>query len=82
MGWLRADQLAGDEPLGAEDVDASSPLVHHQTTLRDALSMLLASAVQTAVVVDEHGRFAGVLTLGTISAAFRASPEASPASVA
>ena len=33
--------------------DPSSPIVTFETTLRDALSMLLASAVQTAVVVDE-----------------------------
>ena len=46
-----------------------------ETTLRDALSMLLASAVQTAVVVDEGGRYAGVLTLDTLGIAFRSAPE-------
>jgi osmoprotectant transport system ATP-binding protein len=81
MGWLRADQLAGDEPLGAEDVDASSPLVHHQTTLRDALSMLLASAVQTAVVVDDRDRYAGVLTLDELGAAFRSDTRQAPVAV-
>jgi osmoprotectant transport system ATP-binding protein len=82
QGWVRTQQLPADGALSAADVDASSPLVTFETTLRDALSMLLASAVQTAVVTDERGRFAGVLTLGTISAAFRALPEANPASVA
>jgi CBS domain containing-hemolysin-like protein len=42
--------------------------------LRDALSMLLASDVQTAVVVDEQGRYTGMLSLETLSAAFRADP--------
>jgi osmoprotectant transport system ATP-binding protein len=82
QGWARTQQLSADGALSADDVDASSPLVTFETTLRDALSMLLASAVQTAVVIDERGHFAGVLTLDTISTAFRASPEASPASVA
>ncbi|MCA1646174.1 MAG: hypothetical protein LC797_12180 [Chloroflexi bacterium] len=42
-----------------------------ETTLRDALSMLLASAVQTAVVVDERGRYMAALTLDTLGTAFR-----------
>jgi osmoprotectant transport system ATP-binding protein len=79
LGWIRVDQLTGDEPLGAEDVDASSPLVHAETTLRDALSMLLTSAVQTAVVVDERDRYVGVLTLDEIGAAFRSDVQREPA---
>lgn len=75
LGWVRTARLDHDGSLRAEDVDASSPLVTMDTTLRDALSMLLASAVQTAVVVDERGRYLGVVTLDTIGAAFRASPE-------
>jgi osmoprotectant transport system ATP-binding protein len=81
LGWLRADQLAGDKPLGAEDIDASSPLVHHETTLRDTLSMLLASAVQTAVVVDDRDRYAGVLTLDELGAAFRSDTRQEPVAV-
>ena len=33
--------------------------------------MLLTSAVQTAVVVDERGRYVAVLTLDTLGDAFR-----------
>src|SRR3981081_2775956 len=47
QGWIKVEQLTSDEALTAENVDASSPLVTFETTLRDALSMLLASAVQT-----------------------------------
>jgi osmoprotectant transport system ATP-binding protein len=71
QGWMRVEQLTTDDSLTADNVDASSPLVHLESTLRDALSMLLASAVQTAVVVDERGRYLGELTLGTLGAAFR-----------
>jgi osmoprotectant transport system ATP-binding protein len=81
-GWMRTEQLAGDQPLGAEDVDASSPLVHPETTLRDALSMLLTSAVQTAVVVDDRDRYAGMLTFEELGTAFRTDPRHAPAAVA
>ena len=75
LGWMRVDQLQSSGALTPEHVDASSPLVHRETTLRDALSMLLTSAVQTAVVVDDRGRFTGVLTLDEIGLAFRSEPE-------
>jgi osmoprotectant transport system ATP-binding protein len=81
-GWVNLSQLRGSGPLGADAVDPSSPIVTFETTLRDALAMLLASAVQTAVVVDERGRYAGVLTLDALGAAFRASPEPAPAGAA
>ncbi len=72
LGWTRTSRLGAQGTLSPEDVDASSPLVGQDTTLRDALSMLLASAVQTAVVVDEHGRYMGVLSLDQLGTAFRA----------
>ena len=81
QGWIRVEQLVSDDALTAQDVDASSPLVTVETTLRDALSMLLASAVQTAVVVDERGRFVGVLSLDGLGTAFRAEAEAEPVPV-
>jgi osmoprotectant transport system ATP-binding protein len=71
QGWMRVDQTQPQGALAAVDVDASSPLVHMETTLRDALSMLMASAVQTAVVVDDRGRYMGVLTLEGLGLAFR-----------
>jgi osmoprotectant transport system ATP-binding protein len=82
LGWVNVTQLHGSGPVGAEAVDPSSPIVTFDTTLRDALSMLLASAVQTAVVVDERGRYAGVLTLDALGEAFRATPGPEPAAVA
>ncbi|HEY2595096.1 MAG TPA: ABC transporter ATP-binding protein [Chloroflexota bacterium] len=76
LGWIKASQLSAlDGTLSAEFVDASSPLVHLETTLRDALSMLLTSAVQTAVVVDERGQFSGMLTFDELGMAFRSDPE-------
>jgi osmoprotectant transport system ATP-binding protein len=78
LGWVKAAELDTSDTLTAEHVDASSPLVNQETTLRDALSMLLTSLVQTAVVVDDHGRFMGVLTLDELGLAFRSeAPERS-----
>jgi osmoprotectant transport system ATP-binding protein len=71
LGWIKAAELDSGETLTADHVDASSPLVNQETTLRDALSMLLTTLVQTAVVVDDHGRFMGVLTLDELGLAFR-----------
>src|SRR5205807_7148112 len=71
QGWMKVEQLTTEEVLTADNVDASSPLVHFETTLRDALSMLLTSAVQTAVVVDDQGRYLGTLTLEELGKAFR-----------
>jgi osmoprotectant transport system ATP-binding protein len=81
LGWVKASELTGDGRLTAEFVDASSPLVHLETTLRDALAMLLTSAVQTAVVVDEHGRFSGMLTFDELGQAFRTDPTPEAAAV-
>jgi osmoprotectant transport system ATP-binding protein len=82
QGWVRVEQLVTDDVLTAANVDASSPLVTVETTLRDALSMLLASAVQTAVVVDERGRFIGVLSLDGLGIAFRSEAEPEPVAIA
>jgi osmoprotectant transport system ATP-binding protein len=82
LGWIKVERLTTDERLRVEDVDASSPLVTFETTLRDALSMLLASAVQTAVVVDERGRYLGELTVEALGTAFRSEPRQAPAGVA
>jgi CBS domain containing-hemolysin-like protein len=81
QGWMRVEQLIADNVLTSDNVDASSPLVTVESTLRDALSMLLASAVQTAVVVDERGKYVGVLTLDELGLAFRSEPKPEAAAV-
>jgi osmoprotectant transport system ATP-binding protein len=81
-GWLPVERLASDHVLEPGSVDASSPLVSFETTLRDALSILLASSVQTAVVVDERGIYAGVLTLETLGNAFRSDGQPAPVGAA
>jgi osmoprotectant transport system ATP-binding protein len=82
LGWIDVSELTSDGTLSAELVDASSPLVHLETTLRDALAMLLTSKVQTAVVVDERGHFTGMLTFDELGHAFRTDAEPEAVSVA
>jgi osmoprotectant transport system ATP-binding protein len=74
LGWVDLSRLDHARRLEASAADPSSPIVTFDTTLRDALSMSLATAVQTAVVVDEHGRYQGVLTLDALGTAFRSAP--------
>jgi osmoprotectant transport system ATP-binding protein len=72
LGWMRVHRLATDAILTEQDVDSPSFPVQPGTSLRDTLSLLLASEAQMAVVVDDSGTYVGVLTLDTVGAAFRA----------
>jgi osmoprotectant transport system ATP-binding protein len=78
LGWISRQRLIAERTLSGGSVDASSPLVHFETTLRDALAMLLASTVQTAVVVDERDRVQGVLTVDALGMAFRSDAPVDP----
>jgi len=72
IGWLKASALPGSGMISAEDAIPPQPIFTADTTLRDALSTLLATMVQTGVVVDEGGRYWGVLTLDAVADALRA----------
>jgi CBS domain-containing protein len=50
-----------------------SPFVEAETTLKDALSMLLASEVQAALVVDRDDRLVGMITVAQITSTLQAS---------
>jgi osmoprotectant transport system ATP-binding protein len=68
LGWVEASDLAGDGAVRAEQATPGSALLQPESTLRDALSALLASSVQLGVVVDEHEELLGILSVGAISA--------------
>jgi len=66
VGWV------GRRDLGAGTVTEDraipgSPTVQPETTLRDALSLLLGSSVQLGVVVDDADRVLGVISVDAIS---------------
>ena len=75
-GWIGAGQLQRDVALAPELADPSSPIFTRETTLREALSRLLATAVQMGVVVDDAGRYLGTVSLETVGAALRATAAA------
>jgi osmoprotectant transport system ATP-binding protein len=71
IGWIDVRRLPSGGSVTADQSDPSSPFFTRETTLRDALSLLLATAVQTGVVVDDASRYLGVLTLDAVAAALR-----------
>jgi osmoprotectant transport system ATP-binding protein len=71
IGWLAAKDLPAAGPLADEMADAMSPLLDRHTTLKDALSLLLAADVMAGIVVDEEGRTLGLLTVGDIARTLR-----------
>jgi osmoprotectant transport system ATP-binding protein len=73
VGWIRADRIGRDGPLTSEMATPMSPLLAPETTLKDALSMLIDAEVLAGVVVDRDGRVGGILTMDAIAAWLRSS---------
>jgi osmoprotectant transport system ATP-binding protein len=71
MGWLSRKELQQPGPVGPERAGTPEPLLDRDSTLRDALSAMLGSAVQEGLVVDEHGRLLGSLSIEAISSVLR-----------
>jgi osmoprotectant transport system ATP-binding protein len=67
LGWIAADDLAGDGTVDAAMAVPGSTLLQPESTLRDALSAMLVSSVQLGVVVDEHDAVLGVISVAAIS---------------
>jgi osmoprotectant transport system ATP-binding protein len=82
LGWIDAHDLEGDGPIDPSAATPGAPTVQPETTLRDALSAMLLSSVQLGVVVDEHERVLGVISVDAISDALRASTPAPAATTA
>jgi osmoprotectant transport system ATP-binding protein len=81
LGWIDAHDLQGDGPIDPTTATPGAPTVQPETTLRDCLSAMLLSSVQLGVVVDEHERVLGVISVDAISDALRGSKPA-PATTA
>jgi osmoprotectant transport system ATP-binding protein len=67
LGWVEADDLAGDGTVDAAMAVPGSTLLQPESTLRDALSAMVASSVQLGVVVDERDAVLGVISVAAIS---------------
>jgi osmoprotectant transport system ATP-binding protein len=71
IGWVRQQDVPASGTLSADLAEPMSPLLDRQTTLKDALSMLLDADVMAGIVVDPSGRTLGLLTVEAISGALR-----------
>jgi osmoprotectant transport system ATP-binding protein len=70
-GWIRDHDLAGGGEISADVAVPGAAPVQPETTLRDALSTMLASSVQLGVVVDERDRVLGLMSVDDIGEALR-----------
>ena len=78
LGWIDRGDLGGDGAVSADDAVPGSPTLEPETTLRDALSVMLGSSVQLGVVVDDAERVLGVVSVDAISEVLR-TPTTRPA---
>ncbi len=67
VGWVAAADLAGDGSVTDQMAIPGSTLLQPESTLRDALSAMLASSVQMGVVVDESDELLGAISVAAIS---------------
>jgi len=71
LGWIDQSDLAGTGPIDPGAATPGAPTVQPETTLRDALSVMLGSSVQLGVVVDENDRVVGLVSVDAISERLR-----------
>jgi osmoprotectant transport system ATP-binding protein len=71
IGWVGQGDLQADGALMADAAETMSPLLEPRTTLKDALSQLLAADVMAGIAVDERGRVRGLLTVELVAATLR-----------
>jgi osmoprotectant transport system ATP-binding protein len=80
VGWLRDVEIEGDGVLTEAMAIPMSPLLSPETTLKDALSMMLDADVHTGIVVDRAGRVTGLVTTEMIGGFLREPVRAAGAS--
>jgi osmoprotectant transport system ATP-binding protein len=66
IGWISLERIPVGGTLEESHAVPASPLLEPETTLKDALSMMLASDVQAGIAVSHQGRVRGLLTLDRI----------------
>jgi osmoprotectant transport system ATP-binding protein len=66
IGWISLERIPMGGTLEEAQAIPASPLLEPETTLKDALSMMLASDVQAGIAVSREGRVRGLLTLDRV----------------
>ena len=72
IGWVDDRTLPASGTFTRELATSTSPLLGRHTTLKDALSMLLATDVQAGIVCDDQDRYRGLVTADMITERVRA----------
>jgi len=67
IGWVGEQEIPPGGALSKDVAVPMSPFLEAETTLKDALSMLLASEVQAGLVVDRDERLIGMITVDQIT---------------
>ena len=76
LEWCRDDALPPEGTVAATDGLPATPIFDRYTTLKDALSMLLATDVQAGIVVDDAGAVRGLVTVDMVSERVRSQSDA------
>jgi osmoprotectant transport system ATP-binding protein len=71
IGWIRRQDVPTSGVLTEEMSTPMSPLFNRRATLKDALSLLLDTDVQTGIVVDRRGAMLGIVTADMIAEQMR-----------
>jgi osmoprotectant transport system ATP-binding protein len=71
IGWIASEDVPTSGILTEEMATPMSPLFNRRATLKDALSLLLDSDVQSGIVVDRRGAMLGIVTADMIAEEMR-----------
>ena len=71
LGWLQERAIPKNGTIEATGLLPPLPIFERDTTLKDALSMLLATDVQAGIVVDDAGAVRGLVTVEMIAERMR-----------
>ena len=71
IGWIAREDVPSSGALTEAMATPMSPLFNRRATLKDALSLLLDSDVQTGIVVDRRGAMLGIVTADMIAEEMR-----------
>jgi osmoprotectant transport system ATP-binding protein len=80
--WRQLDSLPSSGPIETGEGMPAAPVLDRHTTLKDALSMLLATDVQAGIVVDDAGAVRGLVTADMITERARTPARSSAAPAA
>ena len=79
VGWADSNGLPDPVTVEGSVVTGLSPLLRRDTTLHDALSLLLDGAVRSGIVVDDAGRAQGLVSIEEIMALLHDEGDLGPA---